>query len=99
DKEEWVEIDLVDPPFKEGDQVLAFVNSMGGTPDIELPIVYRKLHEICEAHGLEIVRNLMGRYITSLEMQGVSITLLKMDDEMLELWDAPVKTPGLRWKM
>ncbi len=99
DKEEWVEMELVDPPFEEGDKVLAFVNSMGGTPAIELPIVYRKLHEICEAHGLEIVRNLIGPYITSLEMQGVSITLLKMDDEMLELWDAPVKTIGVRWGM
>jgi dihydroxyacetone kinase-like protein len=99
DKEEWVEVELVDPPLQEGDKVLAFVNSMGGTPDIELPIVYRKLHEICEAKGLNIVRNLIGRYITSLEMQGVSITLLKMDDEMIELWDEPVKTPGLRWGM
>ncbi len=99
DKEEWVEVELVDPPLEEGDKVLAFVNSMGGTPDIELPIIYRKLHEICEAKGLTIVRNLIGRYITSLEMQGVSITLLKMDDEMIELWDEPVKTPGLRWGM
>jgi dihydroxyacetone kinase-like protein len=97
DKEEWVEVELVDPPFQAGDQVLAFVNSMGGTPAIELPIVYRKLHEICEAKGLEVVRNLIGPYITSLEMQGASITLLKMDDELIELWDAPVKTPGLRW--
>ncbi len=99
EKEEWVEIELEDPPFKPGDRVLAFVNSMGGTPDIELPIVYRKLYEICEKKGLKIVRSLMGRYITSLEMQGVSITLLRMDDEMIELWDAPVKTPGLRWGM
>lgn len=99
DKEEWVEIELADPPLQAGDKVLAFVNSMGGTPAIELPIVYRKLHEICEAKGLEIVRNLIGPYITSLEMAGVSITLLKMDNEMIELWDAPVKTIGLRWKM
>jgi dihydroxyacetone kinase-like protein len=99
DKEEWVEVELVDPPFEAGDQVLAFVNSMGGTPAIELPIAYRKLHEICEAKGLEIVRNLIGPYITSLEMQGMSITLLKMDDEMLELWDAPVNTIGIRWGM
>lgn len=98
-REEWVEIELEDPPFQPGDRVLAFVNSMGGTPDIELPIIYRKLHEICEKKGLKIVRNLIGRYITSLEMQGVSITLLRMDDEMIELWDAPVKTPGLRWGM
>jgi len=99
DKGEWVDVELEDPPFQPGDRVLAFVNSMGGTPDIELPIVYRKLHEICEKKGLKIVRNLIGRYITSLEMQGCSITLLKMDDEMLELWDAPVKTAGLRWGM
>jgi dihydroxyacetone kinase-like protein len=97
DKEEWVDIELVDPPFQKGDQVLAFVNSMGGTPDIELPIVYRKLHEICEKKGLKIVRNLIGPYITSLEMQGCSITLLKMDSELIKLWDAPVKTAGLRW--
>lgn len=98
-KGEWVDIVLEDPPFKAGDKVLAFVNSMGGTPAIELAILYRKLHEICEKKGLKIVRNLIGPYITSLEMQGCSITLLKMDDEMIELWDAPVKTPGLRWGM
>ncbi len=99
DKGEWVDVEVTDPPFQKGDEVLAFVNSMGGTPDIELPIVYRKLHEICEKKGLKIVRTLMGRYITSLEMQGCSITLLKMDDEMKELWDAPVHTPGMRWGM
>jgi dihydroxyacetone kinase-like protein len=97
EKEEWVDVELVDPPFTAGDQVIAFVNSMGGTPAIELPIVYRKLHEICEKKGLTIVRNLIGPYITSLEMQGVSITLLRVDDEMIELWDAPVNTIGLRW--
>lgn len=97
DKEDWVDVQLVDPPFQKGDAVLAFVNSMGGTPAIELPILYRKLHEICGKKGLKIVRNLMGPYITSLEMQGCSITLLKMDDELIDLWDAPVKTPGLRW--
>lgn len=96
-KADWVDVELVDEPFKEGDSVLAFVNSMGGTPDIELPIIYRKLHEVCEKKGLRIVRNLMGRYITSLEMAGCSITLLRMDDEMIELWDDPVKAPNLRW--
>jgi len=99
DKKEWVDVEVTDPPFKKGDEVLAFVNSMGGTPDIELPIVYRKLHEICEKKGLKIVRNLIGRYITSLEMEGCSVTLLKLDDELIELWDAPVKTPSLRWGM
>jgi len=99
DKEEWVDVKLVDPPLKKGDQVLAFVNSMGGTPAIELPILYRKLHEICEKKGLKIVRAIMGPIITSLEMQGCSITLLKMDDELIELWDYPVKTIGMRWGM
>jgi dihydroxyacetone kinase-like protein len=99
ENEEWVEFELVDPPFQAGDPVLAFVNSMGGTPNIELPIIYRKLHEVCERKGLQIVRNLIGAYITSLEMQGCSITLLRMDEELVDLWDAPVKTPGLRWGM
>lgn len=97
DKGEWVELQLTDPPFQAGDQVIAFVNSMGGTPVSELYAVYRKLAQICEAKGLTIVRNLIGPYITSLEMQGMSITLLKTDDEILKFWDAPVKTPGLRW--
>jgi dihydroxyacetone kinase-like protein len=96
DKGEWYDLELTDDPFQSGDQVLAFVNSMGGTPVSELYAVYRKLNEICAAKGLTIVRNLIGPYITSLEMQGFSITLLKVDDEILKFWDAPVNTPGLR---
>lgn len=96
-KGEWVDVDLVDSPFQPGDSILAFVNGMGGTPIPELYIVYRKLEEICQKKGLTIVRNLIGTYITAVEMQGASITLLRMDDEMLGLWDAPVNTPGLRW--
>ena len=86
-----------DIPYKSGDNVLLFVNGMGGTPLVELYIVYRKAYEIAAKHGLKVVRNLIGPYITSLEMAGTSITMLKMDDDMLKLWDAPVKTPGLRW--
>jgi dihydroxyacetone kinase-like protein len=96
-KGEWVDVDLVDPPLQPGDRVLAFVNSMGGTPVPELYIVYRRLEEICQKKGLTIVRNLIGTYITAIEMQGASITLLRMDDEMLRLWDAPVNTPRLCW--
>jgi dihydroxyacetone kinase-like protein len=96
-KGDWVDATLVNKAFKPGDQVIAFVNGMGGTPAIELQIVYRKLHEVCEKKGLKIARNLIGSYITSLEMQGASITLVRADQEMIELWDAPVKTPGLRW--
>jgi dihydroxyacetone kinase-like protein len=93
----WVEVELTDPPFRPGDQLIGLVNSMGGTPLSELYIVWRKLVEVCDKKGLPIVRNLIGPYITSLEMQGCSITLLKVDDEMLKLWDAPVKTASLRW--
>ena len=96
---DWVDRVLVNEPFHPGDRVLAFVNSMGGTPDIELPIVFRKLREVCQKKGLEIVRSLMGRYITSLDMAGCSITLLRVDNEMVDLWDDPVFTPALRWKM
>jgi phosphoenolpyruvate---glycerone phosphotransferase subunit DhaK len=94
---EWVEKELTDEPFSAGDQVIAFVNSMGGTPVSELYAVYRKLVQVCEARNITIARNLVGPYITSLEMQGFSITLLKADDEILKFWDAPVNTPGLRW--
>ena len=86
-----------DLPFASGDRVLAFVNSMGGTPLIELYIVYNELNQFLSARGIEVSRNLIGPYITSLEMQGCSITLLKLDDEMTALWDAPVNTTGLRW--
>jgi dihydroxyacetone kinase-like protein len=88
---------LNDIPYKQGDEVLLFVNGMGGTPLVELYIIYRKAHEIAEKFGVKVVRNLIGPYITSLEMAGTSITVLKMDEDMLKLWDAPVKTPGLCW--
>jgi phosphoenolpyruvate---glycerone phosphotransferase subunit DhaK len=86
-----------DLPFEQGDQVLAFVNSMGGTPLIELYIAYNDLKRFLDERGIAITRNLIGPYITSLEMAGCSITLLKLDDELTRLWDAPVKTAGLRW--
>jgi dihydroxyacetone kinase-like protein len=88
---------LSDLPFQAGDPVLLFVNSMGGTPLVELYIVYRKAHEIASQRGLKVVRILVGPYITSLEMAGTSITLMKMDEEMVRLWDMPVHTPSLRW--
>jgi dihydroxyacetone kinase-like protein len=86
-----------DLPYESGDNVLAFVNGMGGTPLVELYVVYRELHRFLEGRGITIARNLIGSYITSLEMAGCSITLLKLDDELTRLWDAPVDTPALRW--
>ncbi|HXM57137.1 MAG TPA: dihydroxyacetone kinase subunit DhaK [Candidatus Dormibacteraeota bacterium] len=88
---------LADLPFASGDRVLAFVNGMGGTPLIELYVAMRRVAEVLAERGLTMERTLVGSYITSLEMAGLSITLLRLDDELLRLWDAPVHTPALRW--
>jgi phosphoenolpyruvate---glycerone phosphotransferase subunit DhaK len=86
-----------DLPYSEGDEVLAFVNGMGGTPLLELYVVFNELRKLLDDRGIKITRNLIGPYITSLEMAGCSITLLKLDGELTKLWDAPVRTPALRW--
>ncbi len=88
---------LDDLPFVAGDKVLAFVNGMGGTPLIELYVIFAELKKILDGRGITIARNLVGSYITSLEMAGCSITLLRLDDELTKYWDAPVLTPALRW--
>lgn len=88
---------LDDLPFRRGDGVLAFVNGMGGTPLIELYLMFHELVRICDGRGIRIVRNLVGSYMTSLEMAGCSFTLLRLDEELAGLWDAPVLTPALRW--
>ncbi|SEB49424.1 dihydroxyacetone kinase subunit DhaK [Arthrobacter woluwensis] len=80
-----------------GQKVLLFVNGMGGTPQSELYIVFRAASQILAEAGLEVQRSLVGSYITALEMQGCSISVLKLDDELVELWDAPVHTAALRW--
>ena len=90
---------LADLPFRRGDAVLAFVNGMGGTPLIELYVVFGELSRLCEGRGIHIARSLVGSFMTSLEMAGCSITLLKLDDELVRLWDAPVRTAALRWGM
>jgi dihydroxyacetone kinase-like protein len=92
-----VEPVLADLPFSRGDAVIAFVNGLGGTPLIELYVMYNELNKILTGHGVQVARSLVGSYITSLDMAGTSITLLKVDDELLSLWDAPVRTPALRW--
>jgi dihydroxyacetone kinase-like protein len=78
--------------------VLVFVNGMGGTPLLELYLVYNEVDQKLRKAGLEPVRNLVGSYITSLEMAGASLTVLELDDELIRLWDAPVHTPALRWR-
>ena len=84
---------------KSGDNVLLLVNGMGGTPLMELYLVYDAAARLCADRGLTIARSLVGNYCTSLEMAGCSITLTKVDDEMVSLWDAPVHTAALRWGM
>jgi dihydroxyacetone kinase-like protein len=70
---------------------------MGGTPALELYLLYGEVDRQLQAAGLEPVRNLVGSYITSLEMAGASVTVLELDDELISLWDAPVHTAALRW--
>jgi dihydroxyacetone kinase-like protein len=88
-----------DLELKAGEQVLAMVNGMGGTPLIELYIVFDALNRLLGGKNITIARSLVGNYITSLEMAGCSITLVRLDDEMIKYWDAPVHTAGLRWGM
>lgn len=94
---EWREEIQEKQPLARGDRVIALVNNLGATPLSELYGVYHRLAALCSGAGIIIERDLVGSYCTSLDMQGVSITLLKADDEVLSLWDAPVKTPALRW--
>jgi dihydroxyacetone kinase-like protein len=93
-----VEAVVQDLPFENGDRVLLFTNSMGATPLIELYLAHGIAERALAGRGITVERRLVGPYITSLEMQGISITLLKLDDELTELWDAPVNTAGLRWR-
>jgi dihydroxyacetone kinase-like protein len=93
---------LLDPivddlPFDADDRTLLFVNGMGGTPLMELYLAYGHAERVLAGRDIVVERRLVGNYITALEMQGMSITLLRLDDEMVELWDAPVHTPALRW--
>ena len=92
---------LVDPILADRDftasPVIVMVNGMGGTPLIELYLMYNEVATLLAERGVTVARCLVGNYITSLEMAGCSVTVLAVDDDLLALWDAPVNTPGLRW--
>jgi phosphoenolpyruvate---glycerone phosphotransferase subunit DhaK len=88
---------LDDMPLDRGSEALVIVNGMGGTPQIELYIVYAEVARILGDRGVTIARSLVGNYVTSLEMAGCMLTLTRLDDELTRLWDAPVHTPALRW--
>lgn len=80
-----------------GGPVIAMLNGMGATPLIELYLLYGEVAPLLESHGVKVARSLVGNYITSLDMGGASLTLLRADEELTNLWDAPVNTPGMRW--
>jgi dihydroxyacetone kinase-like protein len=88
---------LADQPLEVGDETIVMVNGLGGTPLIELYVVFNEVAAALADKGAVITRNLVGNYVTSLDMAGVSVTVCKADADMLSLWDAPVNTPALRW--
>jgi dihydroxyacetone kinase-like protein len=88
---------LDDLPFAADDRVVLLVNGMGGTPQVELYIIFRRVAEVLVERGIVLAASLVGNFVTSLEMQGASITVLKLDAELEELWNAPVQTAALRW--
>ncbi len=92
-----VEPIMADLRLQHGDRVLAMVSGLGGTPQQELYIVYRHLYQMLEKRGVTISQQLVGNYITSLEMAGCVVTLLRLNAELLDLWNAPVHTPALWW--
>ena len=93
---------LLDPLLEElglerGTEVLAIVNGLGGTYPLELNLVARRLHHRLDDAGIAVGRSLVGSYVTSLDMHGISITLMPLEDEQAKLWDAAVRTPALTW--
>ena len=80
-----------------GDPAIVMLNGMGGTPLLELYLMYGEVASILQKQGVVVARTLIGNLITSLDMAGCSLTLLSADEAMLRLWDAPVQTPALRW--
>lgn len=95
--EEMLDAILGDMGDTESKEVLLIVNGFGATPAMELYLMYQLARERLQAQGLTVVRSLVGNYVTSLDMAGCSLTLSWLDSEMLDHWDAPVHTVGLRW--
>jgi Dihydroxyacetone kinase len=83
--------------LRAGDRTLALVNGLGTTTQIELYVAFCEVARWCAARGIVLERRLVGNYVTSLDMAGCTITLMRLDNELLQLWDAPVCTPALRW--
>jgi dihydroxyacetone kinase-like protein len=92
-----VEAVLAAKPVPAGEDVVVLLNGLGGTPLIELYLLYGEVARILGEAGLRVRRNLVGNYVTSLDMAGMSLTVCRADETVLRLWDAPVRTPALRW--
>jgi phosphoenolpyruvate---glycerone phosphotransferase subunit DhaK len=90
-------LDAINADMPLSGDLLVMVNGMGGTPLLELYVVFNEVRQYLEGRGARVARNLVGNYITSLEMQGFSVTVCRLTDTLTRLWDAPVDTPGLRW--
>jgi phosphoenolpyruvate---glycerone phosphotransferase subunit DhaK len=84
-------------PLAAGDEAIVLVNGLGGTPLLELYLLFGQVSRVLAGAGVTIARSLVGNYVTSLDMAGMSVTVCRADDELLRLWDAPVRTPALRW--
>lgn len=92
-----VALDAIGADIPLDGELLVMVNGMGGTPLIELYIMYNEVAKYIQERGGRITRNRVGNYITSLEMQGFSVTVCRLTGQLTRLWDAPVETPALRW--
>jgi phosphoenolpyruvate---glycerone phosphotransferase subunit DhaK len=92
-----IALDAIHTDMPLSGETLVMVNGLGGTPLIELYVVFAAVAEWLGGHGVTIARSLVGNYITSLEMAGCSVTVCKLTPQLTELWDAPVETPALRW--
>jgi dihydroxyacetone kinase-like protein len=95
--ERLTEAILIDLALRTGDEVLAFVSGLGATPQQELYIIFHHFHRLLTAAGLIVARQLVGNYVTSLDMAGCTLTVLKLDPDLKAFWDAPVRTPALNW--
>jgi dihydroxyacetone kinase-like protein len=92
-----VEAILGAKPLASGTEAIVLVNGLGGTPLVELYLMYGEVAALLSKAGVRVARNLVGNYVTSLDMAGMSVTVCRADAEILRLWDAPVRTPALRW--
>ena len=96
---ELIEAILEDLKPNHNQEVLLYINGFGGTPLMELYLLFNSSKKILDQKNIKISRSLVGNFTTSLDMAGGSITITKLDQKIIEHWDSPVHTPSLRWKM